>query len=80
VTQKVPKKLTEDEIDRTFKLVKKRLVGEKIENLTDQEKQSIDTLSDVMNKYLMTLKAQEKYTEWTKKLRSQGKVNVNPLN
>lgn len=80
VTSKIPKTFTEKEIDEILAQVKNKLLGRELDGgLSDQQKQGIETVSEVFNRYVQNLKAQEKYSEWVKKLRAQGKVKINSL-
>jgi hypothetical protein len=80
--REVNSKVSEPTADDTTKLIdmlKKKLNGETIETLTDQENEELDQLANLVKKYLSNKKAQEVYNAWMKDLRSKSNIKVNPL-
>ena len=76
---KLPKKFSKEDVDKTLDLVRKKLLGEKLENLTDQQQQSVDTVAELVGRHMTNMKALDRYNDWVKTLRSQSKVTENPV-
>lgn len=80
VTSKIPKTFSEKEVDEILTQVKNKLTGKEIDSdISEQEKQGIESIAELITKYMQNKKAQEKYAEWVKKLRNQSKVKINPI-
>jgi hypothetical protein len=72
-------KPTAEEIEELLLILKKKLNGETIKGLTEQEEQSIDSLVKLIDNYLSNLEAQEKYKKWIKNLRLNSKIKINSI-
>jgi hypothetical protein len=79
VTSKISQEPTKAEIKRLLDLLEKKLNNETLKDVTEQEEQSIEQLSELIKRYFVNKKQQEKYNEWVKKLRDKSKVIINPI-
>lgn len=72
-------KTTPAEVDTLMANLKKKLNGEPVKNLSEQEEQGLDSLVKLIENYLSNLKAQDKYRGWIEVLKKRSKITINSI-